>query len=262
MLLPRWGWANMSRIYQKEGFSMSRLHNSIYFWNIIFFITIISLLTVLLLDKELYVNLVKEGTNTELFTAIFYIISGVLLIISAFKFRKMYGSLKFLLIPLLLGLFFLFVAGEEESWGQWLFGYSVPESIVSLNQQREANIHNLKVLERFKVILDPHRVLKAFTLLVGVLIPIIHYLSKFARRVLKKLAFPVCPLRFLPIFILSFIYEKAAYLLYEHWSHAEIMEFLISFGFFLFSISVIRGESFSFEAVSNSQVIDRSKSRV
>ncbi len=40
------------------------------------------------------------------------------------------------------GLFFLLVALEEISWGQFIFGYEVP-SVQKINYQGEVNIHNL-----------------------------------------------------------------------------------------------------------------------
>ncbi len=37
----------------------------------------------------------------------------------------------------------LFVAMEEISWGQWLFGFEPPSAIKSINKQGELNIHNM-----------------------------------------------------------------------------------------------------------------------
>ena len=41
------------------------------------------------------------------------------------------------------GIVLLFIAGEEISWGQRIFGYSTPDWIVERNLQREFNLHNL-----------------------------------------------------------------------------------------------------------------------
>lgn len=35
------------------------------------------------------------------------------------------------------------IAGEELSWGQWIFHWSTPESIAAVNLQQETNLHNL-----------------------------------------------------------------------------------------------------------------------
>lgn len=44
-----------------------------------------------------------------------------------------------------LALFFIICAGEEISWGQRVFGYGTPESMVEENEQDEFNLHNLKL---------------------------------------------------------------------------------------------------------------------
>jgi hypothetical protein len=41
------------------------------------------------------------------------------------------------------GLGLLAVAGEEASWGQWLFGFAPPEAIARINHQEELNLHNI-----------------------------------------------------------------------------------------------------------------------
>lgn len=46
--------------------------------------------------------------------------------------------------------FFFFVAlGEEISWGQMIFGFSPPDSIAAINEQKELNLHNLKVFDTY-----------------------------------------------------------------------------------------------------------------
>lgn len=44
-----------------------------------------------------------------------------------------------------LALFFLVCAGEEISWGQRVFGFGTPASMVEENEQDEVNLHNLKL---------------------------------------------------------------------------------------------------------------------
>lgn len=46
-------------------------------------------------------------------------------------------------IYLLLGVACLFVAGEEISWGQWIFHWETPASLAEANLQHETNLHNL-----------------------------------------------------------------------------------------------------------------------
>ena len=42
-----------------------------------------------------------------------------------------------------LGLAAILIAGEEMSWGQWIFRWSTPESLAAVNLQNETNLHNL-----------------------------------------------------------------------------------------------------------------------
>jgi len=37
----------------------------------------------------------------------------------------------------------LLVAGEEASWGQWLFGFTPPDEVARINHQGELNLHNI-----------------------------------------------------------------------------------------------------------------------
>jgi hypothetical protein len=48
------------------------------------------------------------------------------------------------LLYLLLALGAFFVAGEEISWGQRVFGFGTPETLDAINHQGEANVHNIR----------------------------------------------------------------------------------------------------------------------
>jgi hypothetical protein len=41
-----------------------------------------------------------------------------------------------------------FVAGEEISWGQRIFGWSTPEALEAINHQNETNVHNIRWVQR------------------------------------------------------------------------------------------------------------------
>lgn len=43
----------------------------------------------------------------------------------------------------LIALACLFIAGEELSWGQWIFHWETPDSLAAVNLQNETNLHNL-----------------------------------------------------------------------------------------------------------------------
>ncbi|MDX9812017.1 MAG: hypothetical protein RBU28_06500 [Bacteroidales bacterium] len=83
----------------------------------------------------------------ENITTSFLIISAILLIISAFRFKRKYPGSEmpgWIIISLLISsLMLLLLAGEEISWGQHLFGFESRDIFTEINFQGETNIHNL-----------------------------------------------------------------------------------------------------------------------
>ncbi len=75
---------------------------------------------------------------------------------------------------LALGLFCVFVAGEEISWGQRLLGFRPPNYFLEQNYQQEANLHNL-----LKNILDTRFVVLAIALSYGVLAPFLARVTRW-----------------------------------------------------------------------------------
>jgi hypothetical protein len=73
-----------------------------------------------------------------------------------------------------LGLFCLFVAGEEISWGQRILGFRPPNYFLEQNYQQEANLHNL-----LKDVLDTRFMVLAIALLVGVLTPFLARVTRW-----------------------------------------------------------------------------------
>lgn len=62
----------------------------------------------------------------------------------------------------------LYFAGEEASWGQWWFGWRTPAALAALNDQGEANLHNVSSWLDQK----PRALVEAFVLLAGVAAPL------------------------------------------------------------------------------------------
>ncbi len=89
-----------------------------------------------------YTRLTTEDNWAEFATAVFFAFAGVLLL---FHSRRSTSRLQ-KMIWIAIGLVAIFIAGEEISWGQHLFKWSVPEELRKINYQKEINIHNLDVL--------------------------------------------------------------------------------------------------------------------
>lgn len=83
----------------------------------------------------------KEDGFAEYLTALAYLLVCGMALVVAWKVRR---AAKVMAAGyLLLGLGAFFVAGEEVSWGQRILGFAGPEELVSMNNQSEANLHNL-----------------------------------------------------------------------------------------------------------------------
>jgi hypothetical protein len=80
-----------------------------------------------------------------------------------------------------LGIFCIFVAGEEISWGQRLFGYRPPDFFLEQNFQQEANLHNL-----LKSWLDTRFVVMAIAIAYGVIGPLLGFLLLVPRALVPK----------------------------------------------------------------------------
>jgi len=184
---------------------------------------------------DLYNLSTNESVFAELFTAIFYLAAGLLLAWSYIDAQQPFLKKLF---PLLLAFFFIFIAGEEESWGMWIFGFSAPAEISSVNLQNETNIHNLDI---FSGLFNPHRILNLFVFGFCLVAPILFNTHLRFRRLLQWLSIPVVPLPLAIWFAGAIGYERMApkfmnsqYI--ENWRHAEVTEFLFSIGFLVFVV--------------------------
>ncbi len=92
-------------------------------------------------DSSLFV----EDWIVEWLQVVLLVVAGVLSLVSFFKLRTLQGIWKF--VPLLFGLFCIWVALEEISYGQRIFGFESPYWFLRHNVHREVNIHNLLPLD-------------------------------------------------------------------------------------------------------------------
>lgn len=76
----------------------------------------------------------EEDRAVEWATVLLFLVAGVVRSYHAIRTRRVFDAL--------VGLFCLFVAGEEISWGQRLIGYTPPGVFLEHNTQQEANLHN------------------------------------------------------------------------------------------------------------------------
>ena len=80
----------------------------------------------------------REDYWVENLTAVWFLLAGILLFVTAFVER---GLLR-RCIYILGGMAMVFAAGEEISWGQRIFGFTTPDLLMQLNEQQEFTVHN------------------------------------------------------------------------------------------------------------------------
>ena len=83
-----------------------------------------------------------EDSWVENLTAVWFLLAGFLLFTVAWAERSSFQRG----IYVLGGIALLFVAGEEISWGQRIFGLATPDFLLDLNAQRELNVHNINAI--------------------------------------------------------------------------------------------------------------------
>ena len=136
------------------------------------------------------------------------------------------------LFEILFSLAILFVALEEVSWGQFAFGYSIPEYFILNNLQRETNVHNLGFFQNFT-----HIAYIAIGLLFsfGRILSNIHQLAPIIRKIIpdwKYIGFN------LPLAIYYYLFFYTSYQInIINYVAQEYFEFMFSLGLLIFMLS-------------------------
>ncbi len=106
---------------------------------IAFILNVILILIIYFGDANIVSSLKKEDNIVENLSAIFYLIGLIVSFFSIFRNKE-------IIIPILWSILCLLFLGEETSWFQRLFAYSVPV-VEQFNVQNEFNIHNLSIFQ-------------------------------------------------------------------------------------------------------------------
>ena len=90
-------------------------------------------------DPQTFRELIREDSWVENLTAVWFLLAGILLFVTARAERSFLRRCVYILG----GMAMVFAAGEEISWGQRFFGFAAPDFFMSLNGQKEVNLHNI-----------------------------------------------------------------------------------------------------------------------
>ena len=95
--------------------------------------------SLLVADPRAFLALSREDNWTENLTAVWFLLAGLLLFAAALVERSFFRRCVYVLG----GMAMVFVAGEEISWGQRIFGFATPDFLMHLNESKEFNVHNI-----------------------------------------------------------------------------------------------------------------------
>lgn len=96
-------------------------------------------------DLEYFNSVYTLEDNVIEWGTVFALLLGAFISFYRSYILKPFRGWKFQVCLILLGLLFIFGAGEEISWGQRIFNISTPEFFMQHNAQHETNLHNLVV---------------------------------------------------------------------------------------------------------------------
>lgn len=107
---------------------------------------IFSLLFIWIMDKTFILKITREDGLIESISAFLYFLGFIIGFYSILKTKRLF-------FPIVWTLLCLLFLGEETSWFQRIFNYSVP-GVEAINDQGEFNIHNLEFFKGKTMIVD------------------------------------------------------------------------------------------------------------
>lgn len=160
--------------------------------------------SILALDTHIIRKLSHEDGIVEYLGALYFFISAILFFIlykadpngndlGFFRFKKN-------VFYLLLGLAFLFAAGEEISWGQRNFSISIPERWETINIQKEMTIHNLIFFQKshknapFINFASLNTWFTGFSLVFCFFLPLLNNRFKAVSKRFQRIGLPIVPI--------------------------------------------------------------------
>lgn len=146
---------------------------------------------------------VEDGL-IEWLTVVFLLLGACVCFARVFQLKGKKPTL-FLACTALLGLLFIFGAGEEISWGQRIFNVETPEFFLEHNKQQETNFHNLMIGE-FSVNKRIFGLLLGICVVIYVLIlPVLYRKSQWVKNLVLSFGLPLPRLVHILLYLLLFI---------------------------------------------------------
>jgi hypothetical protein len=203
--------------------------------------------SVFLFDKNTIWHLATEDGVIEYLGALFFLITSILFFI---LFRKSDTGNNFFqvirtkrnIFYLILGIMFLFAAGEEISWCQRIFDITVPNEYKILNVQKELNIHNLYIFRQdfYGFHFNMVSLFTTFSLVFCFCVPLLDKFVPLFSRHQSQIALPIVPIEIGIFFPLSYlVYNVSKYFILQPElikPHSEIRESIWAFLFLIIAV--------------------------
>lgn len=127
-------------------------------------------------QMELYTakDHVEGGGLIEKLTVVILIPGIIAGLYTFFKYRKFMQPWWTAYWLLMWSMACIYFAGEEISWGQWLFQWDTPEAFSGINDQNETNLHNISTWLDQK----PRTLVELWIFFTGLVFPVIQLLRK------------------------------------------------------------------------------------
>lgn len=185
------------------------------------------------LYPPLYIWLLAEDSMVEWLQVLCLVGAGSFLSFLAIRLSKS-GQKGTALVYGLVAVGSWFLAGEEISWGQRIFGWQTPEALEQVNRQGETTLHNIRGVQE----LVPAAMLLAS--LYGACAPLVWAAVRARWTKATPMHLLIPPLSLVPAFALAagyrlfrlFVWPAADYGISEY---SEVMELCLYLGLALFS---------------------------
>lgn len=185
------------------------------------------------LSPAMLVGVCKEDGLLENLSALFFVISAVFFYLASKNLYVISGrKWKNTTLTIAWALLMLIFFGEEISWGQRIFNYATPASLVEHNLQQEFNIHNLAAVD--SAFGGKYRYFSIMLLFFSLVFPVMKYVP-LGRKILKLFTFPVATPAIALLVFLAYVYGKFFFNILPNDAASEIREFLFSLGVMWFS---------------------------
>ena len=195
-------------------------------------VVLLGMYAALLLPDDVISWLLKEERPLEGVGSLGLLLASILSFLLWRRERRKGGHRWLTLSYLGLAIVFFVAFGEEISWGQRILGIETPESLESLNDQDETNLHNLSTSKA-------NALFQLFWIVMGVLIPLAALYEPARRRLLRLV--PILPVALVIVFLANQLVIKVADEIFE--AHPGLYEgttYSVSYGLYEIKETVVQ----------------------